>query len=153
MGWGGGRLKTWEEFLDEIQTKVLEVFLIAKFSLSTCTALPWDFSFFKLTQPLTVQLLYTPYRNLKSENSQDYAQKPQRNFTFMNSWNETRWLWQRPPRSSLPEARYARQGAGASMECVSPLPALKIGKEYKNKYRLCFMCNYKKTVLEDPTSS
>jgi hypothetical protein len=28
-----------------------------------------------------------PYglRNLKSENSQDYAQKPQRNFTFMNS--------------------------------------------------------------------
>ncbi len=25
------------------------------------------------------------YRNLKSENSQDYAQKPQRNFTFMNS--------------------------------------------------------------------
>jgi hypothetical protein len=26
-----------------------------------------------------------PYRNLKSENSQDYAQKPQRNYTFMNS--------------------------------------------------------------------
>jgi hypothetical protein len=26
-----------------------------------------------------------PYRNIKSENSQDYAQKPQRNFTFMNS--------------------------------------------------------------------
>jgi hypothetical protein len=27
-----------------------------------------------------------PYRNLKSENSQDYAQKPQRrNCTFMNS--------------------------------------------------------------------
>jgi hypothetical protein len=25
------------------------------------------------------------YGNLKSENSQDYAQKPQRNFTFMNS--------------------------------------------------------------------
>jgi hypothetical protein len=25
------------------------------------------------------------YRNLKSENSQDYAQKPQRNCTFMNS--------------------------------------------------------------------
>ncbi len=25
------------------------------------------------------------YRNFKSENSQDYAQKPQRNFTFMNS--------------------------------------------------------------------
>jgi hypothetical protein len=25
------------------------------------------------------------YRKVKSENSQDYAQKPQRNFTFMNS--------------------------------------------------------------------
>jgi hypothetical protein len=29
--------------------------------------------------------LKNPYRNLKSENSQDYAQKPQRNCTFMNS--------------------------------------------------------------------
>jgi hypothetical protein len=29
--------------------------------------------------------LRNPYRNLKSENSQDYAQKPQRNCTFMNS--------------------------------------------------------------------
>ncbi len=74
----------------------------------TSTALPWDFYFFKLTQPLTVstvQLLCTvkekrekpdrkpypltygirnTYRNVKSENSQDYAQKPQRNCTFMN---------------------------------------------------------------------
>jgi hypothetical protein len=31
--------------------------------------------------------LTNPYRNLKSENSQDYAQKPQRNFTFMNCTN------------------------------------------------------------------
>jgi hypothetical protein len=75
----------------------------------TSTALPWDFYFFKLTQPLTVstvQILYTvkekggkpdrkpyplpfglrnPYRNLNSESSQEYAQKPQRNCTFMNS--------------------------------------------------------------------
>jgi len=29
--------------------------------------------------------LKDPYRNLKSENSQDYAQKPQKNCTFMNS--------------------------------------------------------------------
>jgi hypothetical protein len=29
--------------------------------------------------------LRNPYRNLKSENTQDYAQKPQRNCTFMNS--------------------------------------------------------------------
>jgi hypothetical protein len=28
--------------------------------------------------------LRNPYRNLKSEKSQDYAQKPQRNCTFMN---------------------------------------------------------------------
>jgi hypothetical protein len=65
--------------------------------------------FFKLSQPLTVsrvQLLYTvnetggkpdrkpyfllfsfrnPYRNLRSDNSQDYAKKPQRNCTLMNS--------------------------------------------------------------------
>ncbi len=82
------------EFLDEILTK---------------PDLPWDFYFFKLPQPLTVatvQLLYTveekggkpdripyplpfglrkQYRNFKSENSQDYAQKPQRNGMFMNS--------------------------------------------------------------------
>ncbi len=30
----------------------------------------------------------TVYGNIKSENSQDYAQKPQRNFTFMNSTSE-----------------------------------------------------------------
>jgi hypothetical protein len=29
--------------------------------------------------------LRNSYRNLKSENSQDYAQEPQRNWTFMNS--------------------------------------------------------------------
>ncbi len=40
------------EFLDEIQTKVLRVFLFA-FTV-TSTALPWDFYFFKLTQTLTV---------------------------------------------------------------------------------------------------
>jgi len=66
------------------------------------------FIFFKLTQPLTVSsiIIYTvnekgenpdikpypllfglrnPYRNLSSENSQDYAQKPQRKCMFMNS--------------------------------------------------------------------
>ncbi len=63
----------------------------------TSTDLPLDFYFFKLTQPLTVSKvcycvkekggygLRNPYRNLKSENSQDYAQKPERNCTFMNS--------------------------------------------------------------------
>ncbi len=71
-------------------------------------AFPWDFFFFKLTQPLTVsrvQLLYTvkekegkpvrkpypfpygltnPHRNRKVENSQAHAQKPQQNCMFMN---------------------------------------------------------------------
>ncbi len=73
----------------------------------TSTALPWDFYFFKLTQPLTVSvreqggkldrnpypLLYgfrNPYKNLKSENSQDYAQKTQWNCTFMNSASAAR---------------------------------------------------------------
>jgi hypothetical protein len=69
--------------LDEIQTKVfLLVFTV------TCTALTWNFHFFKLTQPLTVSVkekgekpdrkpyplsygLRNPYR---SEKSQDYAQ-------------------------------------------------------------------------------
>jgi hypothetical protein len=32
----------------------------------------------------------TVYGNRKSENSQDYAQKPQRNCTFMNSASEVR---------------------------------------------------------------
>jgi hypothetical protein len=81
----------------------------------TSTALPWDFYFFKLTQPLTVStvhFLYTvteqggkperilyplpyclrnPYSNLKSENSQDYAYKPQWNCTFMNSASGQGW--------------------------------------------------------------
>jgi hypothetical protein len=60
----------------------------------TSTALLRDFWFFKLMQPLTVSVkekggkperklyplpygLRNPYKNLKSENSQDYAQKPQ----------------------------------------------------------------------------
>ncbi len=62
------------------------------------TALPWDFYFFKLMQPLTEERgktyrkpypfpygLRNPYTNIKSENSQDYAQKPQLNCTFVNS--------------------------------------------------------------------
>jgi hypothetical protein len=85
----------------KIQKKVLRVFLLASHSHLHSFA-------FKFTQPLTVsivQILYTvkekgakpdikpyhlpygsrsPYRNLKSDNSQEYAQKPQRNCTFMN---------------------------------------------------------------------
>jgi hypothetical protein len=100
------------ELLDEIQTNVLRVFLLAShrhlnsFALrclflqthATLTVLQFIYLF------STVQLvvkeaggkpdrkqyplpfsLRNPYGNLKSENSQDYAQKPQRNCTFMNS--------------------------------------------------------------------
>ncbi len=57
------------------------------------TALPWDLYFFKLTQPLTVSVKPYPlpyclrnlHRNLKPENSPDYARKPDRNCTFMNA--------------------------------------------------------------------
>jgi hypothetical protein len=49
--------------LDEIQTKDLRVFLLAIHS-----------HFYR-----------NPHRNLKTENSQEYDQKPQRNCTFMNS--------------------------------------------------------------------
>ncbi len=111
------------EFLDEIQTKVLRIFLIASHIPLYSFALR-DFYFFKLTQPLTYffkltqavtissfyskaitlyrskkenlienhnpppppYVLRNPYRNLKSENSQDYTQKPQRNCTFVNSF-------------------------------------------------------------------
>ncbi len=68
----------------------------------TSTALPWDFYFFKPTQPLTVSVkekgvksdrkpyplpygLRNPYRNIKPGNSKHNAQKPQWNCTFMNS--------------------------------------------------------------------
>ncbi len=88
--------QTETEFLDEIQTKVLRVFLHAVHSRHSFALRLY---FFKLTQPLpisTVHLLYTvkekggkpdrkpypvsyglgnPYRNLKSENNQDSGQK------------------------------------------------------------------------------
>jgi hypothetical protein len=55
------KTSTEAELLEEIQTKVLRVFLFAIHTV-TSTALPCDFYFFKFTQPLTVsivQLLYT----------------------------------------------------------------------------------------------
>ncbi len=102
------------EFLYEIETKVLRFFLFAIHSHLYSFAL--RFPFIKLTQHLTVstvQLLYTLkekggkpdrkpyplhyglrnlYRNLKSENYQDYAQKPQQNCTVMNSASVQRYI-------------------------------------------------------------
>ncbi len=88
--------------MDEIQPKVLLLAI-----QSDLYSLPWDLYFFKLTQPLTGSTVWwlhckgerrktwqkpplpslcfrNPYKNLTSENSQDYAQQPQRNCTFMN---------------------------------------------------------------------
>ncbi len=62
------------EFLDEIQRKVLRVFLLAIHSHL------YSFAYQKENHGLRNQ-----YRNLKSRTSQGYDQKPQRNCTFMNS--------------------------------------------------------------------
>ncbi len=81
------------EFLDEIQTSPKS--FPPCYSV-TSTALPWDFQLLtvsakekggipdKIPNPLPYGLR-KPYRNVKYENSQDYAQKPQWNRTFMNS--------------------------------------------------------------------
>ncbi len=92
--------------MDEIQTNVLRIFLLAIHSHLYSFALRFLFLQTHATSySFYSQLVYTvkenggkadrephplppslrnPYRNLKSENSQDYAQKPQRNCTFMN---------------------------------------------------------------------
>jgi hypothetical protein len=95
------------EFLDENQTKFLRAFLLSIQS-HICS---FTFRFILLQTHTTTysfysSVLYTvkekggkpdrksyslpyglrnPYRNLKSENSQDYAKKLQRNCAFMNS--------------------------------------------------------------------
>jgi hypothetical protein len=100
------------KFLYEIQTKSLRRFppFYSQSPLQLCLEIYISSNSRNLLQFLEfsslVQFLYTvkekggkpnrkpyslpyglgnPYRNLKSENSQDYAQKPQRNCTFMNS--------------------------------------------------------------------
>jgi hypothetical protein len=90
--------------LDEIQKKVLRVFLLAihnhlplKFIFLQTPATSYSFCSSllhivkekggkpeKKPHPLPYGLR-NPYRNLKSENSQNYAQKHQRHCTFMNS--------------------------------------------------------------------
>jgi hypothetical protein len=66
------------EFLDVIGTNVSRVFLLGIHShLYSRILLPHPL---KLVCNVNIE-----YRNLKSENSQDCAQRPQRNCTFMNS--------------------------------------------------------------------
>jgi hypothetical protein len=90
------------EFLNEIQTKDLGVFLLAIHSHLCSFALRFLFlqthkTSYSFSSSVTVHCkgerrktilpfgLRNPYRNLKSENSPDYAQKPQQNWKFMNS--------------------------------------------------------------------
>jgi hypothetical protein len=70
--------------LDEIQIKVLGFSLIAIHSHLCSFVKEKGGKPDKKPFPLPYGLR-NPYRNLKSENSQDYAQKPQRHCTFMNS--------------------------------------------------------------------
>ncbi len=91
------------EFLDEIQTKEF-YFLLLQSALQFCLEISFSSNSRNLLQfyssvtvleekggkpyrnpyPLPYGLRNL-YRNLKSENSQDYYQKPQQNCTFMNS--------------------------------------------------------------------
>jgi hypothetical protein len=78
------------EFLDEIQTKLLRVFLLGIHSLQQL-CLRFIFlqthatSYNYCKGEWVLYGLRNPYRNLKFENSQDYAQKPQRDCMFMNT--------------------------------------------------------------------
>jgi hypothetical protein len=94
--------------LDEIQTNVLRVFHLAIQSpLQFCLKIYISSNSRNLLQFLEYTVkekggkpdrkscplpygLRNPYRSLKSENSQDYAQKPQRNCMFTNSSSEQR---------------------------------------------------------------
>ncbi len=83
---GGGEVCAWyeAEFLDEIQTKVLGVFILV--ILIHLYSFGLRFLFHSHTTSYSFPKgERKPYRNLKSENSQGYAQKPQLNYTFMNS--------------------------------------------------------------------
>ena len=78
-------IATEAEFLDVIGTKVLSVFVLDNHShfITVYTPpppTPPEQKWFE-----TCLSFKHGIRNLKSENSQDYAQKPQRNCTFMNS--------------------------------------------------------------------
>ncbi len=71
------------KFLDVIGTKVLGIFLLAIHShlnYGFYSPLPLGKSVLKLVSNVNIV-----YGNLNPENSQEYAQKPQRHCTFMNS--------------------------------------------------------------------
>ncbi len=121
----------WGRILGPNPDKRLKSFPPLLFTV-TSTALLWGIYFFKLTQPLTVSIVnystaYTikektttlpyglrnPYRNLKSDNSEDYAQKSPRNFS---------WIWlldQLRASSVLPTLHKIFGQTGQKILCLS----------------------------------
>jgi hypothetical protein len=105
------------EFLEKIQTKVLKVFLLVthshlysfafRFIFLETYATPYSFHSSvavhkeeggkpdRKLHPLPFGLR-NPCRKLKCENSQDYAEKPQQNCTFMNSASRQKFLPELP---------------------------------------------------------
>jgi hypothetical protein len=84
------------EFLDEIQifklTQPLTVSVKEKVGKPDRKPYPLPYCLRNPYKPyLLPYCLKNPYRNLKSENSQDNAQKPQRDCMFMNS--ASAWLF------------------------------------------------------------
>jgi hypothetical protein len=71
------------EFLDLTGTKALRVFLLAIHSHRILHVLYYPLPFEQKDLKLVCNVNIV-YRNVKSENYQDYAQKPQRNCAFMN---------------------------------------------------------------------
>jgi hypothetical protein len=87
-------ISTEAEFLDDpIGTTVFRVFLLAIHShLYSFTPPPPPPRAKVVCNSQQVCYFNIVYANLKSENSQDYAQKPQRNRTFMNPSSENKLL-------------------------------------------------------------
>jgi hypothetical protein len=77
-------------FLGQNRTKVLKVFLYFLFTVTSTNGFypppPPSKSGLKLVCNVNIV-----HGNLKTENSQDYAQKPQQNCTFMNSASVLRY--------------------------------------------------------------
>ncbi len=69
--------RNWDKSLKSIPPCCLQSTLLTGFTLT-----PFEKKWFELKLVCNVNIVYG---NLKSENSQDYAQKPQQNFMFMNS--------------------------------------------------------------------
>ncbi len=142
------------EFLDVLRTKVLRVFLLAIHSTNgvySITSPSLSKNGLKLVCNVNIA-----YGNLKSENSQDYAQQPQRNCTFMNStsgvtrrpvlypYTPCRVLWQyysifRPAYTSLHKKCRSKVQEATSVH-IQHNSNSKISSGYPIKVRIEVLC-------------